>query len=117
MRGISLNNDKYATQALASGPLSATFNFIKRYKLDEVLINFSQAVYETVTTTLISANGKNYNIVLDTQTVGGENNYSFRPTGEANFAAADSIQIQCTNANGIGIAYCTVKTSMLGSGS
>ena len=117
MRGISLNNDKYATQALASGALNATFSFTKRYKLDEVLINFSQSVYETVTTTLISANGSNYNQVLDTQTLGGEKTYIFRPLGEANFNAGDTINVQCTNANGIGIAYAILKSSQLGSGS
>lgn len=116
MRGISLNPDQYAAQSLASAPLSATFTYGKRYKLDQILIKFNQNVYETVTVTLISKNGVNYNEVLDTQTLGGESSYSFRPTGEANFPALDSIQVKCTNANGIGIAYVTCKTSQLGSG-
>ena len=66
---------------------------------------------------LVSNNGANYNDVLDTQTLGGETSYSFRPTGEANFPAGDSIQVQCTNANGIGVAYATIKSSQLGAGS
>ena len=116
MRGISLNSDQYASQNLASGPFSAIFIYQKKYKLDQVVIKFSQPVYETVTVTMISKNGANYNVVLDTQTLGGESSYVFRPTGEANFQDSDQINVQCTNANLIGIAYCTIKSSQLGSG-
>ena len=116
MRGIALNSDQYAVQNLASAPLSAVFSFGKRYKLDQILIKFSQSVYETVSIVMVSKNGSNYNEVLDSQTLGGESNYSFRPTGEANFSALDSIQVQCTNANLLGTAYVTCKTSQLGSG-
>ena len=117
MRGISLNSDQYATQNLASASLSATFSYLKRYKLDEILINFSQAVTETVTITMISKNGANYNVPLDTIPTNGASSVVFRPQGEANFNAGDEINVQCTNANGIGIAYVTVKSSQLGAGS
>ena len=116
MRGISLNSDQYATQDLSSGDLSATFSYSKRYKLDEILINFSQAVTETVTITMISKNGANYNVPLDTIPTNGASSVVFRPQGEANFQASDEIQVQCTNANGIGIAYVTIKSSQLGAG-
>lgn len=116
MRGISLNSDQYASQNLALGALSATFVYGKRFKLDEVIINFSQTVYETVTVTMISKNGSNYNVALDSQTLGGEKFYIFRPLGEANFQSGDNIKVQCTNANLMGIAYCTIKSSQLGSG-
>ena len=116
MRGISLNSDQYATQNLASAPLAATFSYSKRYKLDEILINFSQAVTETVTITMISKNGANYNVPLDTIPTNGASSCVFRPQGEANFQASDQIEVQCTNANGIGIAYVTIKSSQLGAG-
>ena len=116
MRGISLNSDQYATQNLASGALSATFSWQKRFKLDEILINFSQAVTETVTITMVSKNGANYNVVLDTVNLTSQSSMVFRPQGEANFQAADQIQVQCTHANGVGTAYVTVKSSQLGSG-
>jgi hypothetical protein len=116
MRGISLNSDQYATQNLASAPLAVTFTYGKRFKLDEILVNFSQAVTETVTITMISKNGVNYNVVLDTIPTNGSSSCVFRPQGEANFQAGDSIEVQCTNANGVGVAYCTIKSSQLGSG-
>ena len=116
MRGISLNSDQYATQNLASGPLSTIFTYGKRFKLDEILINFSQAVTETVTITMISKNGTNYNVPLDVLPLVAQTSIVFRPQGQANFQSGDSIKVQCTNANLVGIAYVTIKSSQLGSG-
>ncbi len=116
MRGISLNPDQTASQDLSSGALSYTASYGKRYKLDEILIHFSQAVTETVTVTLISSNGTNYNTVLQMVTLVAETDFVFRPQGEANFQAGDKIKVQCTNANVTGVAYLTVKSSQLGSG-
>jgi len=116
MRGISLHPDQTSSQDLSLGALSYTASYGKRFKLDEVLINFSQNVSETVTVIMVSANGANYNVPLDIYTLGSESRYIFRPTGEANFQAGDKIKVQCTNANLIGIAYLTIKSSMLGSG-
>lgn len=116
MRGISLNPDKISSQNLALAPLSFTATFGKRYKLDEVLISFSQAVTETVTITLVSGNGVNYNISLQTVILNAETSFIFRPQGEANYQAADQIKVQCTNVNGVGIAYVSIKTMQLGSG-
>ena len=116
MQGISLNPDQYASQNLGSGALSATFSFGKRYKLDEILINFSQAVSEEVTITMLSKNGTNYNTVLQDVVLVSQSSLVFRPQGEANYQAGDKIKVQCTNANGVGICYVTIKSSQLGSG-
>lgn len=116
MRGISLNPDKIASQNLSSAPLSFTVSYGKRYKLDEILIHFTQAIIETVTITLISGNGANYNTVLQMVTLQSESDFVFRPQGETNFQANDQIKVECTNANGVGTAYVNVKTSQLGSG-
>lgn len=116
MRGISLNPDKTASQNLALAPLSYTAIYGKRYKLDEILIHFSQVVTETITITLVSGNGVNYNTVLQMVTLVSETDFVFRPQGEANYQPGDNIKVQCTNANTVGIAYCTIKTSQLGSG-
>ena len=116
MRGISLNPDKITSQNLASAPLSYTATFGKRYKLDEVFISFSQAVTETVTITLVSGNGANYNVPLSTVILNAETSYIFRPQGEANYQPGDQIKVQCTNVNLVGTAYVTIKTMQLGSG-
>lgn len=116
MRGISIHPDQISSQNLASAPLSFIAIYGKRFKLDEILIHFSQAVSETVTITMISKNGSNYNTVLQEVTLVAETDFVFRPQGEANYQAGDQIEIQCTNANGVGIAYVTVKSSQLGSG-
>ena len=116
MRGISLNPDQISSQDLSLAPLSFTATFGKRYKLDEILLHFSQAVTETVTITFLSKNGTNYNTVLQLVTLSAQTDLVFRPQGEANYQSADKIQVQCTNVNGVGIAYVTVKTMQLGSG-
>lgn len=122
MRGISLNSDQNASQNLASGELSYTATYGKRFKLDEVMINFGNGsggqvnVTETVTITYISSKGSNYNVVLDTVPLTTQSSMIWRPQGEANFQAGDSINVQCTNANTIGIAYLTIKSSQLGAG-
>ncbi len=116
MRGISLNSDKIASQNLASGALSFTATYGKRYKLDEVIYHFSQAITETITITLISNNGSNYNTILQSVMLVSETDFIFRPQGEANYQAGDKIKVECTNVNSVGVAYVTIKTSQLGSG-
>lgn len=116
MRGISIHPDQNSSQDLSLAPLSYLATYGKRFKLDQILIDFSQAVSETVTITLISAAGTTYNHVLQSYIMVAETSVDWRPQGEANFQAGDKIQVQCTNANGIGIAHLTLKSSMLGSG-
>ena len=116
MRGISLNPDQTASQDLSAGALSYTASYGKRFKLDEILINFSQAVTETVTITYLSAKGTNYNTVLDLVPLVAQTSMVWRPQGQANFQAGDKIKVECTNINGIGVAYATIKSSQLGGG-
>lgn len=116
MRGISIHPDQNSSQDLSIAPLSYTATYGKKFKLDQILVDFSQAVSETVTITLISAAGTTYNHVLQSYIMTSETSVDFRPQGEANFQAGDKIKIQCTNANGIGVAHLTVKSSMLGAG-
>lgn len=116
MRGISIHPDQIASQDLSLGPLSYTASYGKRFKLDEVLIHASQAISETITITMISKNGVNYNTVLQSVVLVAETDFVYRPQGEANFQAGDTIKVQCTNVNTVGIVYLTVKSSMLGSG-
>lgn len=107
----SLKSDKTASQNLASGALSYTTAFARKFKLEQVLIGFSQAVTETVTVTLDSVNGANYDRVLQSVALIAETDFVYRPQGEANFQAGDEIKVQCTNANTTGTAYLTIKSS------
>ncbi len=116
MRGISLNSDLYASQDLSLAPLSYIATYGKRFKLDEILVHFSQAVSETITITMVSKNGTNYNTVLQSVVLVSETDFVWRPQGEANYQAGDTIKVECTNANTVGVVYLTVKSSMLGSG-
>ncbi len=116
MRGISIHPDQYTSQDLSLAPLSYTATYGKRFKLDEILVHFSQAVSETITITSVSANGTNYNTVLQSVVLVAETDFVWRPQGEANYQAGDKIKVQCTNVNLVGICYLTVKASQLGSG-
>lgn len=116
MRGISIHPDQITQQDLSLAPLLFIASYGKRFKLDEILINFSQPVSETVIITMLSKNGVNYNTQLENFVLVSETSIVFRPQGEANYQAGDQIEVQCSNANRVGIAYLTVKSSMLGSG-
>lgn len=116
MRGISIHPDQNSSQDLSLSPLAYTAAYGKRFKLDQILIDFSQAVSETVTITLLSSAGSTYNHVLQSVILVSETSFDWRPQGEANFQAGDKIEVQCTNVNGIGVSYLTIKSSMLGSG-
>lgn len=116
MRGIFLKSDKKTSQDLSLGALSYTTAFARRFKLEQITVHFSQAVSETITITHISANGTNYNTVLQSVVLIAETDYVYRPQGEANYQTNDEIKVQCTAANGVGTCYAQIKTSELGGG-
>lgn len=106
-----LSKDKTFSQNLASAALSYTTDYGRARKIEEITIHFSVAVSEAVTITLDSANGANYDVVLDTVTLVSETDYVFRPQGELNLRAGDEIKVACTNANITGVAYGMVRAS------
>lgn len=108
-----LKPDKTTSQDLSAGALSYTTNYGRRWKLESVAIKASVAITETITITLDSKNGSNYDVVLQTYDMVGETSFVFRPQGELNLQAGDEIRIQCTNANTTGIVYPLVKASEL----
>lgn len=106
-----LKKDKTASQNLASSALSYTTDYARAFKLEQVLIKSSVPITETVTITIDSAQGANYDTVLATLLLDSDSSASFRPSGEANFQAGDEIKVQCTNANATGTVYATIKAS------
>ena len=107
----ALKKDKTTSQNLVSGALSYTTDYGRRFKLESVSLHASVAITETITITLDSAHGSNYDEVLSTVDLVGEQDFVFRPQGELNLQAGDEIKIQCTNSNTTGTVYGTVKAS------
>lgn len=106
-----LKSDKTASQDLSLGALSYTTSFNRKFKLEQIMFHFSQAVTETITITVDSALGSAYDTVLQSVSLIAETDFVYRPQGEANFQAGDEIKIQCTNANTTGTASAQIKTS------
>ena len=98
-------------QDLSSAALSYTTSIKRRFKLESIRIHFSVAVTETITITRVSASGANYSEVIASIDLVSNQSCIFRPQGEENEYAGEEIKIQCTDANGTGIAYVTVKLS------
>lgn len=106
-----LKSDKKTSQDLSLAPLSYTTDYGRKFKLEQVMIHFSQPVTETITITLDSVDGSNYDTVLQSVGLISETDYVYRPQGEANYQAGDEIKVQCTNANIVGTVYCKIKSS------
>ena len=107
-----LKNDLNTSQDLSSAPLSFTTTYSKGFTNLQILINFSVNVTETITITLDSVAGPNYDTILRKKTLSGEGSFTYETN--KNFAAGDKIKIQCTNANTTGIAYDIVKAREIG---
>jgi len=105
-----LKGDLTTSQDLSEAALSYTTSYSKAFKLDMILIKFSVNVTEDITITLDSANGASYDVVLKTKGLSAESSFVYKPEGDANFAKGDQIKVQCTNANGTGIAYAVIKS-------
>jgi len=107
----SLKTDLTTSQDLSSAALSYTTSYGRKFKLEQILFHSSVAISEQITITLDAKAGANYDTVLagGINTLVSEQDWVFRPQGEANFQAGDEIKIECTNANGKGIAYVTIK--------
>ena len=103
--------DITTSQNLALAALSYTTSIGRKFKLEEVILHFSVAITETITITRDSKAGVNYDHVLARRQMIAESDFVFRPTGECNFLDGDEVKVQCTNANGVGIAYMVIKPS------
>jgi hypothetical protein len=110
----SLKPDLNTSQDLTADALSYTTTITKACKLDQILFKASVAITETITITLDSAKGANYDTVLRTINLSASSSYQYKPEGEMNLQAGDEIKIQCTNANVTGTLYVTIKLSELG---
>jgi len=108
-----LKADVKGSQDLSSAALSAVTTTTKPFRLEEIHIHASQAITETVTITIDSKHGANWDAKKVSRSMVAEQDFVYRPQGEANFQAGDEIKVQVTNANGVGIVYYTIKRSEL----
>ena len=101
------------TQDLSAGALTFTTTTPndKPFHLDQVMLKFSVAVSETITITLDSAKGSNYDVVIQEVVLVSESSFVFRPQGRPEVDRGDEIKVQCTNTGITGIVYGEVKTS------
>lgn len=109
-----MSADITASQDLSAGTgtaLSYTTTIARNRKLEQVIFHASVGITETVTVEIVSAEGANYSVVLDSHAMAGTQDYVFRPTGECNIKAGDAIKVTCTAANDTGTIYILIKTS------
>jgi hypothetical protein len=106
-----LKRDVTTSQDLSADSLSYTTTYGRKFKLEQIIFHVDVAISETITITLDSANGSDYDSVLQEVTLVAEKDFIFRPQGEANYHAGDEIKVECTNANLTGEIFVTFKTS------
>jgi len=106
-----LSKDVTTSQNLATAGLDYTTVIARDRKVEMILFHFSAAVSETVTITLDSGNGANYDTILQEVVLIAETDFVYRPQGELNIKSGDAIKLECTNTGGAGTCYATIKTS------
>jgi len=107
-----LRPDITTSQDLSAAPLSFTTSIARKFKLEKIIFHFSQAITETITITHDSKQGVNYDNVLRVKSLVAETDFVFIPELEGgDYLDGDEIKIECTDANGLGIVYPTIKTS------
>ena len=108
-----LKTDLTTSQDLSAGALSYTTSIGRKKKLERIHFHSSVAITESITITLDSAQGANYDVVLRKKDLSSEQDYVYIPDQECNLQSGDEIKIQCTNANLTGSIYATLKFSEL----
>lgn len=112
-----LRSDLTKQQDLSAGALSYTSAIGRRFRLEQILIRATDGagtpvnITETITITLDSKNGADYDVVLRAKSLVAESSFVFQPEGQLNFQSGDEISVACTNANLTGVVNLTIKTS------
>ncbi len=101
------------SQNLTSAALLYTTSIGRKFKLEQIHFHASVVITETITITLDSKKGANYDVVLRKKDLSAEQDWVYIPEQECNLQAGDEIKIQCTNANITGTIYANIKTSEL----
>lgn len=107
----SLRSDLTTEQDLTAAALSYTTSIGRGFKLEQIYFKASIPITETITITLDSKHGADYDTVLRVKSLSNEQYFVFIPDGHVNFCAGDEIKIQCTKANNLGTIRVIIKTS------
>ena len=101
--------DQSFTQDLRSSDLSFTTSTRnKPFHLDQVTFKFNRTSTGTITITLDSVKGSDYDSILLECPYTDQKDFVYRPQGEAIFNAGDEIKVEC---DGVGTVFGIVKTS------
>ncbi len=105
--------DQTFTQDLSAAALSFTTTTPgnKAFHLDQVIITFDQAVSETITITIVSVKGAAFDTIMQEVVLVAEQDFVYRPQGDAILNYGDEIKIECTDGNSLGVLSGIVKTS------
>lgn len=99
---------KHFTQNLAAGALSQDYRFHTQARIKAIHLSFSETVTETVTVTRVDSLGNEYNTAGSTKTLDDNDDYIFHPEWDLILVKGDTIRIECTNANEVGVVYGTI---------
>lgn len=103
--------DTTASQLLSSGALSTTTALTGSFILSFVAVKFSAAVSQTVTVTMDSAGGSNYDTIIERQVLVNNTDYFYEPEAEMSFLNGNQINVTVTNSGSPGVtAYVTIGT-------
>lgn len=109
-----LRSDITFSQNLALDELDYTTDvYTHGFKLEQIIVQASENIVESITISVDSAKGSSYDHVLASIDLNNERSYVYKPEGEANYQKGDKIRVQCTNANTTGIVSGLIKTSQL----
>ena len=97
------------SQDLSAAVLNYTTSVGRNFGLEEVTVQSSVAITETITISRDSLQGATYDVILARDSLASESSFVFRPSGQCNFIKGDELKVQCTNANTTGIVYCEIK--------
>ena len=97
------------SQDLSEAVLSYTTSIGRRFRIAQILVHTDVAITETVTITIDSKQGANYDTVLVSWDMVGETDWRFVPDGDTVFYPGDELKIYITNANLTGTAYVEIK--------
>lgn len=108
-----LRKDDTFSQDLSEDALSYTTSIGRARRITRIVFHASQAITETITITLDSGAGVNYDTVLKKIPFVAEADAVYEPPGGIDLQSGDELKIECTNANGVGTIRGYVKSKEL----
>jgi len=97
-----------ATQDLSAGALDAVTAIDFDTQVSYVSIKFSTPVSETVTLTIDSGEGANYDMVVEKASFTSRTNLFWQPLSPLYLKKGTELRVQCTNGGGTGTAYAVI---------